>query len=209
MTDETIQDYLAELTACVNSFLPVFVYTVAPGDRITKASLQKRIDACSAIDDVFNLSFLEHIVFFGSSKDKVSLDKDAIEFLNSEKFGAWTFIQDDGSASALAAGPYVVGRNMTWQPWRIYTDTYDTLMTSFRPGYTSTSGLVSPRKSALEHSQSNNMIEQWSTGQPTRVPRSLLLFRPAATFRSLMKGPWMVCGSLSRTSLTLPVQRTL
>ena len=39
----------------------------------------------------------------------------------------------DASTNALAPGPHVVGREMTWQPWRIYADTHDAMVTSFRP----------------------------------------------------------------------------
>lgn len=120
----------------------MFVYNISPGDHITKKLLQEHFDACANNDDVFNLSFLDYVVFFGSSKDRVSMDNDAIEYLKSGKFGGWTFIYSDESKSVLASGPYVVGRSMTWQPWRLYTDTHETMMTSFRPAYTSSSECV-------------------------------------------------------------------
>jgi hypothetical protein len=131
--DVYIQDYLAEITAYVPTFQPVFVYKVAPGDRLTKKSLRAHLDTCADYDDVYNPSFLSHIVLYGSSQEDVSMDDDIIRFLDSDKFGAWSFMASKTSTSALAPGPYVVGRKMTWQPWRIYTDTHDTMVTSLRP----------------------------------------------------------------------------
>jgi hypothetical protein len=112
--DVYIQDYLAEITARLPTFQPVFVYKVQPGDRITKRLLRAHLDTCAGYDDVYNPSFLSHIVFYGSSQEDVFVDDDTNQFLNSDKFGAWSFVAGTASASALAPGPYVLGRKMTW-----------------------------------------------------------------------------------------------
>ena len=42
---------------------------------------------------MYNSAFLKHFVFYGSSKDDVSIDEDAVEFLNSEETRSWSFIK--------------------------------------------------------------------------------------------------------------------
>lgn len=113
----------------------MFVYKVSSGDHVTQKNITEYLDTC-ARHDVYNSSFLSYIVFLGSSQEDASVEGENIRFLDSERFGAWSFVTDDASKNTLAPGPYVLGRKMTWQPSRIYADTHDTMLTSFRPRYT-------------------------------------------------------------------------
>ncbi|OCK76177.1 amidase [Lepidopterella palustris CBS 459.81] len=115
------------------SLSPLVVYSVSRGDRITKTCLENFRSNELKKDDIFQPQFLERIVFYGCQKDEVDIDEDAAEVLAKSWATTWTFMAVLESEERIPSGPYVYGRDMTWQPWRIYEDVNNTMMITFKP----------------------------------------------------------------------------
>ncbi|KAI4255771.1 MAG: hypothetical protein L6R42_006574 [Xanthoria sp. 1 TBL-2021] len=110
---------------------PLLVYLTAPGETISKSALCKfRADLDR--DDVFQPSFCCNIVFYGSEKDDLQMEPDALEELAAWQTKTQTFVTGN-SAVKVAPGPYIFTKEKTWQPWRIYHDFNAIVMTSLKP----------------------------------------------------------------------------
>ncbi|KAL8682696.1 MAG: hypothetical protein Q9186_001292 [Xanthomendoza sp. 1 TL-2023] len=110
---------------------PLLVYLTAPGEIISKSTLCKfRADLDQ--DDIFQPSFCCNIVFYGSEKDDLQIEPDALEELAAWQTKTETFVTAN-SAVKVAPGPYVFAKEKTWQPWRIYRDFNAIVMTSLKP----------------------------------------------------------------------------
>lgn len=60
---------------------------------------------------------------------EIALDANIIAFLEAQGVEKWSFVK---CQSQQASGPYVIGRSMTWEPWRVYQDDFRTLMCSLK-----------------------------------------------------------------------------
>ncbi|KAL8691404.1 MAG: hypothetical protein Q9224_004184 [Gallowayella concinna] len=96
----------------------LLVYLTAPGEIISKSALCK-FRAELNQDDIFQPSFCCNIVYYGSEKDDLQIEPDALEELAAWQTKTETFVTAN-SAVKVAPGPYVFAKEKTWQPWRIY-----------------------------------------------------------------------------------------
>jgi len=131
--DNISQGFLPDSIQTAKDLTPILLYLVSPGERLTASSLNHYRSNCLQNDDVFQATFLNNVVFYGSKKADVLLDPDVEELLQAWKVRHWIFADKTSLATPIPSGPYIVGRGFIWQPWRIYQDFNNTLMLSFKP----------------------------------------------------------------------------
>ncbi|KAF2240746.1 amidase [Trematosphaeria pertusa] len=110
----------------------VLVYVVAAGHKISMSALRDFRANILERDDVFRPDFYHNLVFYGSKKEDVHIDPDALDELAVWNVKTQTFVAGNPGAK-VAPGPYAFLRGKTWQPWRIYYDFNACFMTSFKP----------------------------------------------------------------------------
>lgn len=108
------------------------VLLTKPGQKITKSALQQFRTNTLENDDIFQSDFCANVVFYGSEKQRLQIDADALDELEAWNSKTSTFLAGDSGVKA-APGPYVFTQAKTWQPWRVYYDFNCTLMTAFKP----------------------------------------------------------------------------
>ena len=108
------------------------VYLTAPGQCISKQGLREFHTKVLDRDDVFQPEFCCNIIFYGSKKDTLQIEPDAIEELAAWHTKTLTFVTGNPAAK-VAPGAYVFAKGKTWQPWRIYYDFNATVMTALKP----------------------------------------------------------------------------
>lgn len=116
----------------------VLVYRTAPGQTISKSTLQDFHTKFLGHDDVFQLEFYRNVLFYGAEKGDLIFEPDAYEYLACRGTETTYFV---ASGADLAPGPYVVKGGRAWQPWRIYHDFNSTFMTTFKPSVDGSGGL--------------------------------------------------------------------
>lgn len=116
----------------VNTPVLVLVYLTKPGQIISTTALRNFRATSLEQDDVFHSEFYANIVFYGSKEDSLQIEPDAIEELEAWSTKTRTFVEGNPSF-VVAASPYVLAKNQTWQPWKIYYDFNATFMCTFRP----------------------------------------------------------------------------
>lgn len=108
------------------------MYLTKPGQNISKSALREFRANILDQDDVFQPEFYCNLVFYGSMKDELQIEPDALEELAAWNTKTWTYVTGNPAAK-VAPGPYVSARGKTWQPWRIYRDFNATFMCTFKP----------------------------------------------------------------------------
>jgi Amidase len=109
-----------------------------------KDDLQSFIADARDSDDVFQESFLQHVLFLSKVTNRpISLGEGVETLLQSygnERIDL-LYLKDD-IVDALPTGPYVAHQKHLWQPWRIYSDTQSAFMVSLEPRLSDTSKYV-------------------------------------------------------------------
>lgn len=108
------------------------MYLTTPGQCISRSALREFRATILDRDDVFQPEFCCNIIYYGSKKDSLYLEPDALEELAAWHTKTQTFVEGIPAAK-VAPGPYVFARGKTWQPWRIYYDFNATVMTALKP----------------------------------------------------------------------------
>ncbi|WEW58185.1 amidase [Emydomyces testavorans] len=113
------------------------VYTAKPGEKISSSVLRDfRINLLDR-DDVFQAPFYSNVVFYGTNEDE--LDPSAYKELAAWNTKTIAFME---ASSEIAPGPYVVTKEWTWQPWRVYRDFNATFMFALDAPQAGTAGRV-------------------------------------------------------------------
>ncbi len=115
-------------------FTLVTVIRVYPGQLLDKSTIQDYISESLRRDDVFQSSFLDNILFYGSTKEELTIGDGVDDLLRQWKTKTIDFVHDlDPSEKPLSPGPYVTLVNSLWQPWRLHNDRQNAFMSSFEP----------------------------------------------------------------------------
>ncbi|KAG8533084.1 uncharacterized protein KY384_001867 [Bacidia gigantensis] len=85
----------------------LIVYLTSPGDRISKSALLDFRTNVLDRDDVFQPEFCSNIVYYGSKKDDLEIEPDALEQLATWHTETQTFVTARSGAN-VAPGPYAI-----------------------------------------------------------------------------------------------------
>ena len=107
-------------------------FATAACQKITKSALREFRTSTLQHDDVFKAEFYQNAVFYGSKKEDLRIEPDALDELALWNVKTQTFIEGN-RAAIFPSGPYVCLQGKTWQPWRVYYDFNDCFMASFKP----------------------------------------------------------------------------
>lgn len=108
------------------------MYVTQPGQKISKSALRDFRANTLDQDDIFQPAFYCNVVFYGSKKEELQIEPDALEELSAWNTKTWKSVTGKPAAKVVP-GPYVFARGKTWQPWRIYYDFNTTFMRTFKP----------------------------------------------------------------------------
>lgn len=140
LTNEIVPQNLGIETTILDSHTPVLVLVqcTAPGQTISKSTLQDFHTNVLDRDDVFRSEFYRNVIFYGARKGDLNFEPDASEYLVSRGTDNTYFV---ANGADIRPGPYVVKSGRAWQPWRIYHDFNSTFMTTFKPSVDGSGGL--------------------------------------------------------------------
>ena len=100
---------------------------------ITEAWLQDTIKQYLQ-DDVFRSEFLQLVAFHGAKVGQVDLVPEAKTFLHSLGTERISFLDPERHDQGLLPGPYVVLEDAFREVWKLYEDSYETLLLTLQPG---------------------------------------------------------------------------
>lgn len=148
-------------------------------------------------DDVWTSSYLQRVVIYSAQ----TLDPAVRSLLSSWNVTTYKHINTTASPPS---GPYVLALSRTWQPWRVYLDSSQTMMLTFRPA---PAGVHEEYSSAHTTGGTSVLV-------PSRAYFSPTPSRPLSGLRFAVKDMFDVahhptsCGSRAYAELSGPATRT-
>lgn len=103
--------------------------------------LQSFIAGAEGGDDVFQLSFLESVIFLSAGQNQsINLGEGVKALLHSYGNRRINILKaQDLIIDSFPTGPYISYQEHLWQPWRVYSDTKSAFMASLEPHSSSVS----------------------------------------------------------------------